>query len=125
MKVQMGVMLLGLGILLSGCGNQNSPAVSGQTPTATTAQTQQNIKQVASETVQKAQTLLAQAREYLNQGKFEQAITVAQNVLSFDPQNLDAKKIIEMAQAKIKALAEQKAGELKTGLMNNLGTLGK
>ncbi|HOY09967.1 MAG TPA: hypothetical protein PLB05_07820, partial [Candidatus Omnitrophota bacterium] len=59
-----------------------------------------------------------QAQQYLDQGKFDEAVSLAQNVLSFDPQNIDAQKIIAAAKAKLKALAEQKAQDLKSGLMN-------
>ena len=91
----------------------------------TVAQQQQTLQQKAGEMAQKTQVLLAQAKQYLDQGKLSEAITTAQNVLSFDPKNMDAQKIIETAKAKIKAMAEQKAADLKSDLMNKFGTGGK
>jgi len=133
------IMFFSLGLAVAGCGNQpEQKAQSGQSGTlasalseATTAvsssagQAQQSMQQTASDLAKKAQTLLAQAKKYLDEGKFEEAISVAQNVLSFDPKNIDAQKIIDAAKAKLKALAEQKAGEVKSGLMNTLGTFGQ
>jgi hypothetical protein len=132
------VTLVGLGFIVSGCGNKPEQTASGQTgtlasavsevktsATAAAGQTQQSVQQTASDLAKKAQTLLAQAKKYLDEGKFNEAITVAQNILSFDPKNIDAQKIIETAKAKLQALAEQKVGELKTGLMDKMGTMGK
>jgi Tfp pilus assembly protein PilF len=118
-----------LAFIAGGCGNQQdqSGAQGGdvksvvQQATQASGQLQQNIQQTADDLTKKAQTLLTQAQQYLDQGKFDEAVSLAQNVLSFDPQNIDAQKIIDAAKAKLKALAEQKAQDLKSGLMN-IGT---
>lgn len=135
-------VLLVFGLFVIGCGNQQNQAASGgqqatlpsmtsevksvaQQATQKAGQTQQNLQQTAGEMAKKAQTLLAQAKQYLDQGKFNEAISVAQNILSFDPKNMDAQKIIETAKTKLQALATQKAQDLKSGLMNQLGTVGQ
>ena len=126
---------------LSGCGDQNNQTASRQPETLppqradvktvvqgqskAAAELQQNFQQTAGDLAKKAQTLLAQAQQYLDEGKLDEAISMAQNVLSFDPKNMDAQKIIDTAKAKLKAMAEQKATDIKSGLMNSLGTTGQ
>lgn len=142
-----------LGLFVAGCGNEQNQGATEQPSTPaqgvavntseikavvvqqaekatadgnkTVSQLQQNMPPAATEMVQKAQALLTQAKQYLDQGKFSEAISTAQNVLQFDPQNLDAQKIIEMAKGKLKALAEQKAADVKSGVLGTLGTMGK
>ena len=135
------VIMTILTFCISGCGDQHNQASSVQPGTSTSAagaektnvqaqtkaaaQLQQNIQQTAGDLTKKAQTLLAQAKQYLDEGKLDEAISLAQNVLSFDPKNMDAQKIIDTAKAKLKTLAEQKAQDLKSGLMNTLGASGQ
>ena len=88
-------------------------------------QVQAKAQQAVEETKKKAQDLLITAKQYMDQGKFEQAVNAAQEVLKLDVNNVDAKKIIETAQAKIKEMAQQSMGDLKSGLSNTLGNLGK
>lgn len=121
-------LVIGMGLIFitGGCGNQQdqSGAQGGDVKSVvrqaaqSSGQLQQNIQQTADDLTKKAQTLLTQAQQYLDQGKFDEAVSLAQKVLSFDPQNIDAQKIIDAAKAKLKALAEQKAQGLKSGLMN-------
>lgn len=138
MKKTMWVIPLAALLAVIGCGKQPEPssavsdsevqAVAPQDiPGVSSAVSQEHliVSQAAQAVAQKAQVLLAQAKQYLDQGKLNEAINLAQNVLQFDPNNLDAKQIIEMAKAKLKALAGQKTGELKSGLMNKLGTMGQ
>jgi tetratricopeptide (TPR) repeat protein len=159
MNKLMGVVLVSAGLMVAGCGNQqsqntpapeataSSAAVKVQETVATpqakslqdqvkdvavqaenspaVAEAKQNLQDTANALKAKAQTLLAEAKKYVDQGKFDEAIATAQNVLSFDPNNVEAQKIIENAKAKIKALVEQKAGELKTGLMDTMNSVGK
>jgi hypothetical protein len=104
-----------------------SQAVEEAAPQAARA-VSQAIEQVAPEAnamVEKAQALIAQAKELLDAGKFDEAIAVAQNVLSFDPANLDAQNIIAMAQEKLKALVATQAGEVKSGIMDQIGSVVK
>lgn len=131
--------MVAVGLMASGCGQQDTAAtkpaaVEGQAqglvqqvqavaqeaePVA--AQAQQDLGNAASAMASQAKDLLAKAQEMINTGKFNEAINFAQQVLSFDPNNIDAKNIIETAKAKIAQLAQDKAGELKTGLSNALG----
>jgi tetratricopeptide (TPR) repeat protein len=74
--------------------------------------------------VDQAQALLAQAKELLDTGKLDEAIAVAQQVLSIDPQNLDAQNIIAMAQEKLAAMAATQVEGVKSdvsGVMDQLG----
>jgi transcription elongation factor GreA-like protein len=143
------VLLAGVSLVLTGCGKQQSQQPSSQQSSMATVaqkmqsavtqqsaevqsamtqqaqQTQQNVQQQAAEMAQKAQTLLTQAKQYLDSDKLDEAISTAQQVLKFDPKNLDAQKIIEQAKAKLKAMADQKAADVKSGLMNTLNTMGK
>lgn len=88
------------------------------------ANAQQNVQDSANQMVEQAKSLLASAREMLNNGKFEEAIATAQKVLSIDPNNIDAKNIIETAKVKIAEMAKQKAGELTGDLSNKINALG-
>ncbi|HPB68174.1 MAG TPA: hypothetical protein PLT76_03335 [Candidatus Omnitrophota bacterium] len=125
MKNIMFVLLVSFGVFVWGCGQQQNQAQTDPQGSQGAGQRLQDVKNVTSEMTQKAQELLTQARQYLDQGKFDQAISLAQDVLSFDPKNIDAAQIIETAKAKLKALAEQKAGEVQSGLMDKLGTMGQ
>lgn len=137
-------MMVAVSLMASGCGQEQKTvatdpgAVEGQASSLS-----QQIQAVAQEAVQEAapaveqaqaelggaanamvdqaKTLLAQAQDMVNSGKFNEAINFAQQVLNIDPNNIDAKNIIETAKAKIAQLAQDKAGELKTGLTDALG----
>ena len=125
--------------MASGCGKQEQQPVSTETQAQgmaeqakevsqegaqTVSQVQENVQAAANGVVEQAQTLLAQAKELVNSGKFDEAIAMAQKVLSMDPNNIDAKNIIETAKAKLAAMAQQKAGELKNDLTNKINALG-
>lgn len=133
-------MMVAVSLMASGCGQEQKTvatepgAVEGQA--ASLSQQIQEVAQEAAPAVEQAQadlggaanvmvdqakTLLAQAQDMVNSGKFNEAINFAQQVLNIDPNNIDAKNIIETAKAKIAQLAQDKAGELKTGLTNALG----
>jgi len=91
MSKGMILWVLGVAFIISGCGKQANQVGS----------VSQGTQQTMSGLAQKAQVLLAQAKEYLGQGKYEEAMSVAKKILIFDPSNDDAKKIIEIAQAKL------------------------
>ena len=135
------VIVLSLAFYAAGCGDQQKQAASGQKETVPQSgdvnadlpedtqedagQLQQDIQQAAGDLAEKAQTLLGKAKQYLDAGKFDEAISLAQDVLSFDPQNIDAQRIVEMAKAKVKALADQTAQDLKVNVINNLKGTGQ
>ncbi len=132
-------------LMAAGCTQQQEKAASTEPAAAVEAQVQ-DMAQQATETTQKAadavapvqqeaqnaanammdqaKELLAKAQDLVANGKFEEAIAMAQKVLSMDPNNIDAKNIIESAKAKIAEMAQQKAGELKEGVANKLNALG-
>lgn len=85
---------------------------------------QQNAQNTANQMVDQAKGLLANAQQLLDSGKFQEAIATAQKVLSMDPNNIDAKNIIETAKAKIAEMAKQKAGEVTGNLSNKINSLG-
>ena len=163
MKRSLLIAMLGCGLLLGGCGNQQQAADQDRPATQTqpvsdfqsalqqkavevkdqvtqtmdqagtevkeaTAQIQDTAQQKADELMQKAKDLVTQAQQYLNEGQFSEALTMAQQALEFDPQNVDAQKIIQTAQAKIQELAgqaEQKVEAVTTDVMNTIGTFGQ
>jgi hypothetical protein len=84
-----------------------------------------DAQEAASSMSSQAQELLAKARQFVDSCKFNEAIDMAQQVLKFDPNNMDAKNIIETAKAKIAEMAQNKAGEMKNNLSNAIGSLGK
>ena len=89
----------------------------------------QKAKQIAMEEAQKAEEaakqkaaelqtmlsgLIAQAKAFLDSGKFQEAIDMAKNILSQDPNNPEAKSILDQAMAKLKEVAQEKAASLIT-----------
>ena len=139
MKLRIMASLVFMGFVVSGCSNQqnqgsattyttvNQKAAAQQAQgavqqaQATADQSQQDVKSAASTLAEKIQHLLAQAKQYFDSGKYNDAITAAQNILGIDPNNIDAQKLIESAKEKIKALATQKIADVKSGFMNKLG----
>lgn len=133
-------MMVAVSLMASGCGQEQKTVAKEpgavESQAASLSQQIQEVAQEAAPAVEQAQadlggaanamvdqakTLLAQAQDMVNSGKFNEAINFAQQVLNIDPNNIDAKNIIETAKAKIAQLAQDKAGELKTGLTNALG----
>ncbi len=134
------VMLIGIGFIAAGCEKQQSqtsaPAqetvasqvgedttVVQQEAQAVVSEAQQNVQTTAGDMAEKARALLAEAQQSLADGKIQEAITVAQNVLTFDPQNIDAKKILETAKAKITSAAQEQMGDLKNSFMNKVNSV--
>lgn len=96
--------LLGLSVIISGCGNPSRPAGSASPEDQ---QWQRGIEQTSG-VAKKAQVLLAQAKQNFSQGKFDEAITIAQKILVFAPDNMDALRLIDAAKLKLEVLAKQK-----------------
>ncbi|MFA5260911.1 MAG: hypothetical protein WC450_06760 [Candidatus Omnitrophota bacterium] len=125
MNKTMVVLLMSLGFFVLACGNQLTQAAD---PLDTVAAEVSEVEAVAEkdplaeDLAEKAKTLLARAQKYLDEGKLEDAIAVAQNILSFDPQNIDAKTILETAQTKLADIAAEKAQDVTSGLVDTLGT---
>jgi tetratricopeptide (TPR) repeat protein len=138
------VMIAG-SLMASGCSKQQEQAAAPAQPASMETQAQgmveqakdasQEAAQAAASVQQEAQNaanammdqakgLLAQAQELVASGKFEEAIATAQKVLNIDPNNMDAKKIIETAKAKIMEVAQEKAAALKNDLSNKMNALG-
>lgn len=103
--------------------NASAQAVAEAEAKAQEVQAQAN--QASNDLVAKAKTLLTQAQDLLNQGKFDEAISAAQQVLSFDPNNIDAQKLIELAKEKLAGAGQKAVNDAKTGLMNTMNNLGK
>ena len=143
-KMLLSIMVVG-SLMAAGCTQQQDKAVSTEPATAVETQAQglvqqatevtqqaaeavapvkEEVQNVANAAVDQAKDLLAKAQELVANGKFEEAIAMAQKVLNVDPNNIDAKNIIETAKAKITEMAQQKAGELKSDVANKLNALG-
>lgn len=137
-------VMVAVSLMASGCGQEQKPEATKSGSVESQAQglvqqvqaVSQEAKQevapaieqakadlggAANAMVDQAKDLLAKAQEMVNNGKFNEAINFAQQVLSIDPNNIDAKNIIETAKTKLAQMAQDKAGELKTGLTNALG----
>jgi len=99
--------------------------VAAEQAQAIADQAKEEAASLANNAVDKVQDLLAQAQQLIDQGKLQEAIAMAQQVLNIDPANLDAKNIIETAKAKIASLAQEKAGDMKADMMNKVGSFGK
>ncbi|MBZ0165996.1 MAG: hypothetical protein K8I00_04250, partial [Candidatus Omnitrophica bacterium] len=68
----------------------------------------------------------AKANTLLDDGKYREAIEVAQSILSnFDSESTEAKSIIAKAQDKMKAAAQTKLGTVKEDLVGKLPSLGQ
>ncbi|MDP2653316.1 MAG: hypothetical protein Q8Q08_04720 [Candidatus Omnitrophota bacterium] len=75
---------------------------------------------------EKAKFLVSEANAFLSSQKYEDAMKLANHVLSqVDQNSAEAKSILEKAQAEIKALAEKKAAEMKAELEKKMGSLGQ
>ncbi len=98
------------------------PEVPVEVPAEVPAEAAAEVSAQAGDIQAKVQELLAQAQAALNEGKFQDAINVANNILSnFDANSVDAKNIIEVATQKLQEAAQQKAGDL----MQNLPAMGQ
>lgn len=70
--------------------------------------------------------LVSNANSFVKSEKFDEAIKVSKYVLAeLDQNSVDAKKILEKAQAELKAMAEKKVEEAKAELQKKMGNLGQ
>ncbi len=70
--------------------------------------------------------ILSKAKELLNSGNYQEAISAAQNILSnFDSNSSEAKGIIEQAKVKIQELAQDKIDSVKDNLTGKIPSFGK
>ena len=70
--------------------------------------------------------LIAKAKALLDKGEYEEAGSVAQDVLkNYDSESQEAKNIIAVVTEKLKAMATEKSEELTKGLKGKLEGLGK
>lgn len=134
------LMIAGSLMAAAGCGqqqDQNTPAAETQAQgivdqtrqtveqgAQVAAQSGENAQNAAGDMVAQVKDLLAKAQEMLANGQFEQAITAAQNVLNIDPNNMEAKGIIETAKARLMEMGQQKANDLKNDVTNKINALG-
>lgn len=143
-KMLLSIVVAG-SLFAAGCTQQSEKAATSEPAAAVESQAQglaqqateatqqvaeavapvkEEVQNVANAAVDQAKDLLAKAQEMIANGKFEEAVAMAQKVLSIDPNNIDAKNIIETAKAKITEIAQQKAGDLKNDVTNKLNALG-
>lgn len=65
--------------------------------------------------------LVQEANGFINSKQFDEAVNTAKYILSnLDKESLEAKTILEKAQAELKKMAEAKAEELKRSLTGSL-----
>ena len=99
------VFCLGSSLVLVGCGAKKAASSNEAIELSKTMQTVE----------QKANYLLGQAKTFYNSKDFQQAVNVAQYVLSYvDKNSTEAQSLLEKAKAQLTALAQQKAAELKS-----------
>ena len=77
-------------------------------------------RKVAEDAKAKVGQLLAQATSLLDGGKYQQAIDIAKQILLSDPNNADAKSIIERATAMLKEAAQKQAEAITQGVQEQL-----
>ncbi len=95
---------------------------SGSEVTSSIQEIKTQAKVQADDVKSKIKELIAKAKEYLNQGQYEKAVSVAKEILSkFDANSKEAKDILATATAKIKEMAQEKMGDVK----NKLPAFGK
>lgn len=74
-------------------------------------QTLQEARKIEEAAKQRAEEfingLLAQAQSALNNGQYQEAVNLAQNILSQDPNNLQARSIMETAKSKLTEIIQQ------------------
>ena len=68
---------------------------------------------------------LEQARKYIDEGKYPQAVTLLNTLLKADPDDADAKKLFDEAKAKQQAAAEEAAKEKAVAQAESLINQGK
>ncbi len=74
----------------------------------------------------KVKELVVKAKDFLNDGKYEEAMKVAQNILSnFDSESTEAKGIIEQAKIKVKEAAQAKLEIAQKDLVNKIPSFGQ
>lgn len=73
---------------------------------------QEAVRQKAEEIQGMVDSLVTQATSMLDAGQYQQAIDIAKKILADDPNNPDAKSIIERATAMLKEAAQEKADAL-------------
>ncbi len=141
MRVSKNVHICGLmlGFLIAGCGqNQESPKYAEEGDSVIekgskmmeqeVSQIKESIAKQADEMIDKTKVeaqamkdkmtaiteeLIASAYASLDQGKYAEAISIAQNVLSnYDSSSQEAKGIITKAKEKLQAMAEAKARDV-------------
>ncbi len=77
-------------------------------------------------TEEKVQYLAREARAFLSSERFDDAVKTAQYILSkVDGSSQEARSILDEAKAKLAAMAQKKAEELKGKVKNTLGSLGQ
>ncbi len=111
------VLCLLVAFVAIGCAQKPESADSQQA--ISNAQKLQDVKA-------QADYLIKEANAFLNSQQFDQAVNTAKYVLAnLDKESQQAKSIIEQAQAKLAALAQQKVDEAASGVKNALGGLGQ
>jgi hypothetical protein len=111
-------LMIGAALLVSGCGQK----------AASTASSGDAIKnsQALQTVSEKVKYLVGQANTFMNSKNYQQAVNVAQYILTnLDKDSADAKSILQKATELLKAEAAKAMDSAKTDLQNKLGGLGK
>ncbi|MBP7216222.1 MAG: hypothetical protein KBA46_02945 [Candidatus Omnitrophica bacterium] len=105
--IVLSIVSFAVGVGLVGCGPKKAASSREAIETSKAMQTVQ----------EQANYLIGQAKAFYNSKDFQEAITIAQHVLSVvDKDSQEAKTLIEKAKAELEALARKKADELKNKL---------
>ncbi len=111
------VLCLSAAFVAVGCAQKPESADSKQA--ISNAQKLQDVKA-------QADYLIKEANAFLNSQQFDQAVNTAKYVLAnLDKESQQAKSIIEQAQVKLKAMAQQKVDEAAGDVKKALGGLGQ
>ena len=116
-RIRLIVACIFLSFGLLSCAQQPKAANSKEA-----IQQSENLKTVE----EKVKYLVKEANSFINSEKFDESIEIAKYILSkLDQESVEAKNILEKAQAELKAFAEKKAEEAKAELKKKMESLGR
>lgn len=109
------VVCVGIVLVFSGCAKKAA--------TSNDAISQADTLKTLDE---KVKFLVSQANDFLDSKQYQQAVNVAQYILSnFDKNSADAKSILQKATDMLKAEASKVVDKAKSDVQNKLGSFGK
>ena len=104
------------GVMVAGCGPKKASSSTQAIDTAKAMETVEAQKNY----------LIEQAKAFYNSDQFQEAVDVAQYVLTYlDKESQQAKDLLEKAKADLVAQAKKKVDEAAASMKDKLGSMGK